>query len=387
MFRPPMLIAVFLLVTGFVPACMAQLGKNVMIPAGSETDRQLTAINAATDPAQKLQLIDQFSQAHPEGDLQIVADEQYVSYYINAKQYDKAFEYGDKLFALDPDNYSNAVNMVRAANEKGDTEKLYAYGEKAAGILQRLRAMNAPEGTPADNWARMKAEKVESIKDSEDYIEQSLIRAAYGVKDPAKKADYLQRFAKMYPDTPQGEQALTVAASAYQQAQNRAKMQEVANSILAKDPNNVGILLLLADDYSERADQLDKAEAYAKKASSVVDAAKKPENLSDDQWKQQTSIQKGLALSALGQINIEKKQNAVAVDNFIKAAPLLKSNALLYARNQYRLGYAYLNLKKNPEAKQAFTEAASLDTPFKAPAQQKLSELGAAKPVPHKKAS
>ena len=387
MFRPPMLIAVFLLVTGFVPACMAQLGKNVMIPAGSETDRQLTAINAATDPAQKLQLIDQFSQAHPDGDLQIVADEQYVSYYINAKQYDKAFEYGDKLLALDPDNYSNAVNMVRAANEKGDTEKLYAYGEKAAGILERFRAMNAPEGTPADNWARMKAEKLESIKDNEDYIEQSLIRTAYGVKDPNKKADYLQRFAKMYPDTPQGEQALTVAASAYQQAQNRAKMQEVANSILAKDPNNVGVLLLLADDYSERADQLDKAEAYAKKASSVVDTAKKPENLTDDQWKQQTSIQKGLALSALGQINIEKKQNAVAVDNFIKAAPLLKSNALLYARNQYRLGYAYLNLKKNPEAKQAFTEAASLDTPFKAPAQQKLSELGAAKPVPHKKAS
>lgn len=378
---------VFLLVTGFVPACMAQLGKNVMIPAGSETDRQLTAINAATDPAQKLQLIDQFSQAHPDGDLQIVADEQYVSYYINAKQYDKAFEFGDKLFALDPDNYSNAVSMVRAANDQGDTEKLYAYGEKAAGILQRFRAMNAPEGTPADNWARMKAEKLESIKDNEDYIEQSLIRAAYGVKDPNKKADYLQRFAKMYPDTPQGEQALTVAASAYQQAQNRAKMQEVANSILAKDPNNVGVLLLLADDYSERADQLDKAEAYAKKASSVVDTAKKPENVADDQWKQQTSIQKGLALSALGQINIEKKQNAVAVDNFIKAAPLLKSNALLYARNQYRLGYAYLNLKKNPEAKQAFTEAASLDTPFKAPAQQKLSELGAAKPVPHKKAS
>jgi tetratricopeptide (TPR) repeat protein len=387
MFRPPMLIAVFLLVTGFVPTCVAQLGKSVMIPAGSETDRQLTAINAATDPAQKLQLIDQFSQAHPDGDLQIVADEQYVSYYINAKQYDKAFEFGDKLFALDPDNYSNAVNMVRAANEKGDTEKLYAYGEKAAGILQRFTAMNAPEGTPTDNWARTKAEKLESIKDNEDYIEQSLIRAAYGVKDPNKKADYLQRFAKMYPDTPQGEQALAVAASAYQQAQNRAKMQEVANSILAKNPNNVSVLLLLADDYSERAEQLDKAEAYAKKASSVVDAAKKPENLTDDQWKQQTSIQKGLALSALGQINIEKKQNAVAVDNFIKAAPLLKPNALLYARNQYRLGYAYLNLKKNPEAKQAFTEAASLDTPFKAPAQQKLSELGAAKPVPHKKAS
>lgn len=384
MLRPRMFIASLLVFAGLAPASFAQLGKYVMIPAGSEADRQLSAITTAGDPAQKLQLIEQFSQAHPDGDLQIVADEQYVLYYINEKRYDKAFEYGDKLFALDPDNYSNAVNMVRAANEKGDTEKLFAYGEKSQAILQRFTASNPPEGTSPDNWARIKTEKLGSIKDNRDYIQQSLLRAAYGVKDPTKKADYLQRFAKIYPNSREGEQALTGAASAYQQAQNRAKMQEVANSLLAKDPNNIGILLLLADDYSERNDQLDKAEAYAKKASSLLDAAKKPDDLTDDQWKQQSSIQKGLALSALGQVNIEKKQNAAAVDSLTKAGPLLKTNAALYARNQYRLGFAYLNLKKNPEAKQAFTEAASLDTPYKGPAQQKLAEIGAAKLAPKK---
>ena len=377
------LVALFWLAI-FAPTGVAQLGKNVTIPAGSEADRQLVAINAASDLAQKLQLIEQFSQAHPDGDLQIVADEQYVSYYINAKQYDKAFEYGDKLFALDPDNYSNAVNMVRAANEKGDTAKLFAYAEKAAGIIERFRAAPAPEATAPDNWARIKTEKLESLKDNQDYIEQSLFRAAYGIKDPKAKAEYLQRIAKMYPDTPQAEQALTLAASAYQQAQDRAKMQAVANSVLAKDPNNIGILLLLADDYSERGDQLDKAEQCAKKATLLLDAAKKPDNLTDEQWKQQISIQKGLALSALGQVNIQKKQNALAVDSLTKAAPLLKTNPFIYARNQYRLGFAYLNLKRNTEAKQAFTDAASLDTPYKGPAQQKLTELSAAKPAPKK---
>src|SRR3974377_337599 len=143
MFRPRALFVVFLLVI-FAPAGMAQLGKYVMIPAGSEADRQLAAINAANDPAQKLQLIDQFSQAHPDGDLQIVADEQYVSYSINAKQYDKAFEYGDKLFALVPGNYSNAGNMGPAAAEKGDTEKLFSYAEKASGIIERFRASAPP---------------------------------------------------------------------------------------------------------------------------------------------------------------------------------------------------------------------------------------------------
>jgi tetratricopeptide (TPR) repeat protein len=380
------LTALLLFIALFAPACQAQLGKNVLIPAGSEVDHQISAINAA-DPSQKLQLIEEFSKAHPEDDFQILACEQYVSYYIGAKQYDKAFEYGDKLFALDPDNYPNAVSMVRAANEKGDIDKLYTYGEKANSILQRYKVMPPPPNTEDANWATEKTQKLASLKDDQDYVRQSLLSAPYNVKDPTKKADCFVRFAKMYPDTPEGEQAVTMAAFTYQQAQNRTKMQEVANGVLAKDPNNIGMLLLLADDYSEKGDQLDKSENYAKKAAALTDTAKKPDNLTDDQWKQQLEVQKGLAFSVLGQVNLQKKLNAQAVTNLAKAAPLLKSNPVTYARNQYRLGFAYLNLKKNVDAKQAFTEAASVDSPYKGPAEQKLAEIGAAKPVPRKKPS
>jgi tetratricopeptide (TPR) repeat protein len=376
-----------LLLALFAPASQAQqLGKNVPIPAGSDADHQLSAI-AAADPSKKLALIDEFSQAHPEGDFQIVADEQYVNYYINAKQYDKAFEYGDKLFAVDPDNYNNAVNMVRAAAEKGDTDRLYAYGEKANSILDRYQKSPAPADYNGSDWTRTKADKLVSLKEDQDYVQEALLNGAYSATDAAKRADYCMRFAKMYSGTPQGEQALTMAASSYQAAGNRPKMQEIANGALAKNPDDIGMLLLLADDYSEKGDQLDKAEAYAKKAGSLADSAKKPDNLTDEQWQQQTSIQKGLALSALGQIDLQKKLNTQAVDSLTKAAPLLKSNAALYARNEYRLGYAYLNLKKNADATKAFTEAASVDSPYKAPAQQKLAELGAAKPAAHKKAS
>jgi tetratricopeptide (TPR) repeat protein len=378
--------ALLLLLAIAAPACNAQLGKNILIPAGSEVDHQMSAISAA-DPAQKLQLIDEFSKAHPDGDLQIVADEQYVNYYIAAKQYDKAFEYGDKLFALDPDNFQNALSMIRAANEKGDTDRLFTYGEKANSIIQRYKTSSAPEGTSADVWERNKADKLASEKDNLDYIQQSLFSAAYNIKDPVKKAGCFGRIAKMYAGTPVETQALTMAAFTYQQAQDRPKMQAAASAVLAKDPQNIGMLLLLADDFSEKGDQLDKAETYAKKASSLIDTAKKPDHVSDEQWKQENSVQKGLALSTLGQIDLQKKLNAPAVDYLTKAAPLLKSNAVSYARNQYRLGFAYLNLKKNAEAKLAFTDAASLDSPYKGPAQQKLAELGNAKPAAHKKAS
>ena len=358
----------------FAPA-YAQIGKYVPIPAGSDADHALTEINATTDPAQKLALIDKFAANIAQGDLAIVADDLYVNYYIAAKNYDKAFEYGDKLFALDPDNFANGVNMVRAAQEKGDTDKLFSYGEKVAGILKRYKDAPAPEGKDPGDWNNTKKQTLENAHDSIVYVQQLVLNGAYQTSDVAKRAALLTRFSQMFPDSPYADQAMGVAAASYRQAQNVPKMLEVANGLLAKDPSNLGMLILLSDYYSEKGEQLDKAEAYARKAISVLDTAKKPEGLTDEQWQQQSALQKGLALSALGQVNIQKKNNTQAVDNFKAAAPLLKPDANSYARNQYRLGFALLNLKRVPEAKAALTDAASVNSPYKALAQDKLKAI------------
>lgn len=378
--RNLVLIGVFLLCAVLWPASRAnaQIGKFVPIPANSDADHALTEINATTDPVQKLALIDKFAASPAaQGDMAIVADDLYVNYYIAAKNYDKAFAYGDKLFALDPDNFSNAVNMVRAAAEKGDTAKLFSYGEKSAAILQRYKASPPPEGMKEEAWNDQKKQTLESASDSVKYIGQLLFDGAYRAPDAAKRAALLVRFAQMFPDSPYANQALGVAAASYQQAQNGPKMLETANGLLAKDPDNVAMLILLADYYSEKGEQLDRAEANAKKAVSVLASARKPEGVTDEQWQQQSALQKGLALSALGQVNIEKKDNLQAAENLKTAAPLLKSDAGSYARNQYRLGFAFLNLKKVPEARVAFTEAASVNSPYRALAQDKLKGLPA----------
>jgi len=366
-------LAAALILLAFATGANAQqIGKFVPIAAGSDEDKALNEINSTTDPAQKLALIDKFAADLGKGDVAILADELYVNYYIGQKQYDKAFDYGDKLFALDPDNFNNAVNMIRAANEKGDADRVIAYGEKAGGILQRYGTSGPPSGTDKDVWERERARTLDANKDNIAYVEQSVYMAASRTQSPAKRAGLLSGFAQSFPDSPYANQALVVAAGAYEQAQNGPKMLEVANGVLAKDPNNVGMLLLVSDYYSDKGEQLDKAEASAKKVIELLGAAEKPEGVTDEQWQQQLSLQKGLALSSLGQVNLEKKDNAAAVENLKAASPLLKQDESSYGRNQYRLGFALLNLKRNAEAKEAFTQAAAVNSAYRALAQAKL---------------
>jgi hypothetical protein len=41
------------------------------------------------------------------------------------------------------------------------------------------------------------------------------------------------------------------------------------------------------------------------------------------------------------------------------------------------MGFAFINLKKYPDAKAAFTQAASVDSPYKQPALEKIKTLPA----------
>lgn len=367
-----------LILTIAAPCAFAQIGKNVLIQAGTPEGKALDEINAASDPAEKLQLIEKFAADFGKGDLEIVADDLFVNHYLAAKNYDKVFEYGEKLWAVDPDNFQTGVNLVRAAQEKGDAPRALTYGEKTAAVVTRYKAQPAPAGKEAEVWAQEKQRVLDEARDSISYVEQSVFMAAYRTTKPAERAASLARFASAFPDSSYARQSLEIAAAAYQQAQQYPKMLEVANNLLTKDPNDLSMLILLSDYYSEKGEQLDKAEGYATKAIELLGKAAKPEGVTDEQWAQQVSLQKGLTLSALGQINISKKNDARALESFRAAAPLLKSNAVTYGRNQYRMGFALINLNRYAEARTALTEAATIENPYKGLAQEKLKTLPAA---------
>jgi tetratricopeptide (TPR) repeat protein len=153
-------------------------------------------------------------------------------------------------------------------------------------------------------------------------------------------------------------------------------MLDTAQRILVTDPNNISMLLLLSDYWTENGQQLDKAAEYAQQALDQLAQAKKPDNLNDDQWQMQISVEKGLAYSAIGETNVNKGRNQPAVDAFKQASPLLKSNTVLYARNLYRLGFTLAKMERIPEARTVLTEAVSINSPYKSKAQETLNKIG-----------
>ncbi len=354
----------------------AQIGKSVSVEAGTPEDKAISDIYAATDPAQKIALLDKFMADLGKGDLELLGDQLYTSAYLEQKNYDKALEYGEKALTLDPDSLATAVNMVRAAEGKGDASKLFAAGERVAAILARYNASPAPEGTSAQAWAQQKADNLKGAQADIGYVQYALFSAAYKTADPATKATLLERYVAAFPDSPYAANAREDTAFAYQQAQNYPKMLDAAQKLLAADPNNAGMLLLLADYWSESGKELDKAEADAKKALDLLAQAKKPDQVTDEQWQQQVSLQRGLADSVLGQVYVNKNENTQAVEAFKKASPLLKSNPTSYGRNLYRLGFTLAKMQRIPEARTVLTEAVSVNSPYRNLAQQTLNKIG-----------
>ena len=363
------------------PFTSAQIGRQVNIPAGTPEDHALAAVTAAATPAEKIALLDKFMADFGKGDMVIIAAEQYVTIYATEKQYDKVFEYADKGLAADPDDYNLAYSAFRAAQENGDIDHEFRYGLAVGDMVSRYKDKPAPEGEDQRVWEVRKKDTLASIADGVAYVSGTLFNAARGLADQKRQADLLERYSLAFADTPYAEPAQTLVADVYRRQQNYTKMNAFAQQVLAKDPNNIPMLLLLADDGTERGANLAQAEADAQKALTLIPQAQKPAGATDEQWNQRISVQQGWAWSSIGQAEIQKKNDAKALEAFQKAAPFLKGETFLLARNQYRMGFALLNLKRTPEARTALTQAASLDSPYKKLAQDKLNSLGAAPPA------
>lgn len=353
----------------------AQIGKNVAVAAGTDEDKALAAIYAAPDGPDKVALIDKFMTDYGKGDFELLGDQLYVQTYLAQKNYPKVFEYGDKVLSLDPEGLPAASAMARAAVETNDTERLYKTGERISGILAAYGAKPAPDGTSAEQWKAAQQTALTNAQGDVGYIQYSMIQAAYKTTDNGARAALLERYVAAFPDSPYSETARDQTAIAYQQAQKPTKMIDTAQKALTADPNDVSMLILLCDYWSDDKQQLDKAAADAQKALDVLQQAKKPDGVSDEDWQKQVTLEKGIAYTSLGEVYVNKSRNPAAIDAFKQAKPLLKGNDYYYGENLYRLGFTLAKMQRLPEARAVLGEAVTVNSPYKARAKETLDKI------------
>jgi tetratricopeptide (TPR) repeat protein len=371
--RRLLLVAIFLM-TAVSPAA-AQLGKRISVRAGTPEDQAIAAISKATSPQQKLTLLDKFAADHPSGDMALMADRMYVDTYMSLKNYPKVYEYGDKALAIDPNDLQVAVSCVRAAQLQNNTAKLFSYGLQVGEMAARYKAEPPPAGYPADEWAAQKQQALASAKPSIDWVAGVLFHAAATAPSATQRAAYLEKFIDAFSGSTYAENAEYHIAEAYHRAGQNEKMLAFVKKRVAANPDDVGMQLLLADYLSTKGTELDQAETSANKVIQLLSTAQKPAGMADAQWQKQSSNQKGLAYSALGQVYVNQKKDDEAVKAFEQAKPLLVGSTENSARNLYRLGYTLAKMKRYTEARAALEEAAKPNTPYRAMSEKLLRTL------------
>jgi tetratricopeptide (TPR) repeat protein len=344
-------------------------------------DELTLAYNGAENPQEQIAALDKFVQEQPDSKFLPCAHEYYTMAYMKLSNYDKVIEYGEKGLAEHQDVMlmMNLTKAYVAGGKVSDTALETVL--KAAEQIKTESTPSRPTTVGDEEWQKILEEAAVQAKDWRAYMEYAFFQFLQREPDGNKRAQWLDRFVQAYPESPNTAQINFNHFLAYKLANNPAKLDEYGEKAVAADPDNVGTLNLVADDYVTRQTNLDKAETYAKKALDLAPAMKKPEGLTDEQFKAAQNSQLGFAHLTLASIafqrGIKTKKIGPAIQEFKVAIDLLSPNPELQSRALFYLGWAYEagTPANHKGAIEALTRAVSLATSWQAQAQDLLAKV------------
>jgi len=343
------------------------------VDASSPEGMALGAITRETDAAKKQTLLEDFVKKYPSSSQAAWAWEQLQDGYLQAKDYDQAIEAGEKALAADPDNPIPAYENLKAAEGKGDVDLILKWAGETSRIARRVIGSTKPD----DAEAKARADYDQQLDTYSDYAvfavalkttdPQKIIAIAETLQQRSPKSEYMGKLTGRY-------------LAALQQAGQLDKVGPAADKILQADPNNQDALLAAANFNMER-QNLDKSLSLAAKLVEVLQAAKKPEEISDADWKKKKDGMLAVAYWIQG-LDYYTKKNYQQSDKVLRQAlPLVQDNKQLLGSVTFHLGVSDYELAKagNKALMKdalAFTEqAAALPGPLQAQAAENIKTI------------
>jgi len=354
--------------------------------ANTPEDELMQAVNGAEKPEEQIAALDKYAQAHADAKFMPCVDEYYTMAYLKLNNYDKVVEYGEKGLATKYKDVMLVINTLKGyvASGKVADSAFEIISTAPALITEESKPSRPPSVSDAD-WQKALEENATQAKDELAYVVYANLQLIPRVTDPSKRIELFDQFAKAFPDdaAKNAGQINFEYFKAYQMLNKPDKAIEYGEKTVAADPNNLDAYNFLAYAYSIGRTNPDKAVEDAKKSIALAQQLKKPDSLTDAQFKQAQNNELGMAHLSLGYVEFTRaatsksKKLGPAIEDLKTAADLLDANPELQAQSLYYLGYAYESgyPANHRGAIEVLSKAAALQSSWKSQADDLLGKV------------
>lgn len=354
--------------------------KKYKITPDSPEEKALLEIHGESDATKRLALLDEFTKKFASSEALPATYAIYLAAYLQLQQHDQAIEAGEKAVDADSEDLAAHLNLVRAAQAKNDYARVHKWTTPTMALVQKAMANRPPELDDED-WKRRQGE----LKSYADYLEYALFEAAS--RDPTpQRLQYVEAFAKAFPQSERMKKLPGLYAIAYQQMNDLPKMMEYAQKAIAAQPDDETMLLLLAEtqvgqaqaNVKVRKKASDEAMDLAQRLLKALDAKTKPEGVADADWTKFLNNFRGAGYSIIGRSMMLQDRTTPALKELETAAKLLDDSPQALGPVLYFLGFGYAKLQKYDAARPVLSRCVQLGGPYAQPAQDILRKIQAA---------
>jgi len=322
-----------------VPAVAQQPRQKLEFDLNTPEGQLLTQIGRELDDAKKDMLMQEFLDKYPKHDDAAWVCAMLAVDYNGQKEYDKALDITEKVYASDPD-MDVAYAGLKAAEGKEDVALVKKWAGRTSAASRKALASAKP---PANDEGKKQATYT---KDVDIYSEYALYVLALKVKEPKETIDLMDTLEHQNPKS----QYLSIGAPNYFEALEKAgegaKACPAATRMAGADAKNAEAMLFAAQ-CSWTGNRADGVVNYGTKAAAALNSRPKPEGTSDSDWAGKKATMLGSANFYIGQGYTMQQRYGPANKALRASLGSIKGNEGFYAIALFDLGLANYNLGKS----------------------------------------
>jgi len=360
------ILSTFLAAT-FASSAFAQRPRPKIDPE-SRDGLLLQQIMQERDPAGRLRLLEQFSVQYPKHESIGWVYDQLLPGYFKAQDHEGALAICERALATESQNLEYTQICLRSAEAKKNAAAISKY----ANALWDLATAKLAAGGPAAGNAA----------DLQTYAEYTFYVAATSTADWKKRLELLQA---LEVRNPKGRYIPNIQADytqIYKNMTGPAALQ-LAEKLLQRDPNNVDMLVAIAEQRFRREDNPELVSSYCGRTIDIL-SKPRPEHIVEEEWAKKVSQYANMCNWMAGISNSTLRRYSLA-DRYLRAAlPYAQNNSQMLAAAFYHLGFANYRLaeaggerNRIPDALTFLKQCMSIKSSFQEQASKNVAAIKA----------